>query len=389
MLETTRMKNQLPTNRFLLRDPDDYHSVLDQVNVAIFCTDTDGKIYFLNRPAAQLFATHRSPFPVSDIRDLVVPGGETDVMDQIAQLIVGDTPFEFDSRMVSQSGEEDWFRVSLSGHKDDRGNIRSLIGVMNEASEIKKVEDILKQKEEQLEQLKVEKREFIGIASHELKTPVTSIKAYAEIIKERLSETGDHLNGQFIIGLNRQIDRLTELIRYLIDSSHISEGVISLTLEKVDLKQLLIEKVDEFKRMSTHSFDLLLEEVPMVIADRDRITQVIVNLIGNAIKYSPSQTRVTIKSRARIRGVEISIKDEGWGIDPAHHEKIFERFYRVRNEEKDNGPGMGLGLYISSQILRKHGGSIRVRSATGQGSEFKFFIPYHYNINQNEKNIGD
>lgn len=186
-----------------------------------------------------------------------------------------------------------------------------------------------------------------------------------------------------------QIDRLIELIRYLIDSSHISEGVISLTLEKVDLKELLIEKVEEFKRTGSHFFDLILEDVPMVIADRDRIAQVIVHLIGNAVKYSPPQTRVTIKSRARIGGVEITIKDRGMGIDPAYHEKIFERFYRVKNEDKDNGSGMGLGLYTSSQILRKHGGSIHVRSIIGQGSEFIFFVPYHYNVNQNEKNNGD
>lgn len=236
-------------------------------------------------------------------------------------------------------------------------------------------EQALHEREQQLQLLVKQRDEFIGAASHELKTPVTSIKAYAQIVQMELEEAGCTAKSDLMVRLNTQVNRLATLINHMLDTTKISEGKLQLRIEPLDINELLRERVEEIQHTSMHRFDLQLAPLPTVMADRERIGQVITNLLSNAIKYSPSETTVTVSSSATADGVRVSVRDEGYGIPEADRLKVFDRFFRVTTNNMDRYPGMGLGLYISAQIVHRHGGSIDVQSRVGEGSVFSITLP--------------
>jgi two-component system CheB/CheR fusion protein len=227
--------------------------------------------------------------------------------------------------------------------------------------------------------LEKQKEDFIGIASHELKTPVTSIKAYAELVQEQLTETGDTLNGDLMNRLSGQIEKLSDLISDLLDTTKISEGQLRLTLRPTDVSALLAEKLDDMKRIADQTFLLNMDTLHPVVADSDRIGQVVTNLLANAVKYSPRNSTITVTAHNEAEGIRVSVRDEGYGISEPDQRKIFDQFYRVTTNNMDTFPGTGLGLYVSRQIIERHGGKITVDSHLGEGSVFSFTIPYNNN----------
>jgi PAS domain S-box-containing protein len=222
-----------------------------------------------------------------------------------------------------------------------------------------------------------QKDEFIGIASHELKTPATTIKAYAEFLKEVTEEQGNQEIMELVDKLNAQVDRLTRLIHLLLDTTRIAEGQLKLNREKFDLNRLITRQAEELQHMTDkHRLVVNVHKPAIVIADRERITQVIINLVSNAIKYSPKGGDITIASTLTKEGVQVSVRDKGVGISANMKDKIFDRFYRVPNAQIATFPGMGLGLYITAAIMKQHGGKIWVESEKGKGSTFYFLLPF-------------
>ncbi|MBO9571352.1 MAG: PAS domain-containing protein [Chitinophagaceae bacterium] len=249
-----------------------------------------------------------------------------------------------------------------------------IISRHTELLEREQAETALRKSEQQLKNLLKIREDFIGIASHELKTPVTSMKVYAEIVRERLEQGGDEENRGLLVRLNAQIDRLTALINDLLDTTKISEGTLQLTLQQVNMNELLQETLEEIKRTTSHTFELKMEKLNPVMADRERIRQVVSNLLSNAIKYSPKETTIIVSAKNIDKGIRVSIIDKGPGISEEDQHKIFDRFYRVTANDMDTFPGMGLGLYISSQIIQRHNGTIEVESQKGKGSVFSFTL---------------
>ncbi|MBE7170114.1 MAG: PAS domain S-box protein [Williamsia sp.] len=244
----------------------------------------------------------------------------------------------------------------------ENGNATRMIGVMYDITERKKLEQ--------------QKEDFISIASHELKTPVTSIKAYAEVLHEMFEESNDASSAALMEKMDTQVDRLIDLIRALLDTSKLSEGELSLNFEKFDLHNLIEERGQDLQRLSlSHNLVLPNAKETFVTADRERIGQVLTNLISNAIKYSPKGGDVIIGLKMITGAVQVSVKDNGMGIPKELHEKVFERFFRVKTEQMKNYPGMGLGLYITAYIVQKHGGKIWLESKEGEGTTFYFTLP--------------
>ncbi|MBV9963030.1 MAG: PAS domain S-box protein [Parafilimonas sp.] len=236
---------------------------------------------------------------------------------------------------------------------------------------VKVARDITEQK-----LLEQQKDEFIAIASHELKTPVTSIKAYAEFLGYALQEANDEQSISLAERLNAQVDRLTELINSLFDTTKISEGQLQLSLEQFDMHSLMEEQIGYLQRTTqSHKIIFLSPGKTNIVADKERITQVLVNLISNAIKYSPNGGDIIINLERNEDGIQVSIKDKGLGIPADVKEKIFERFYRVQTSQISTYPGMGLGLYITATIVQRHAGKIWVESTPGKGSAFYFSLP--------------
>ena len=232
--------------------------------------------------------------------------------------------------------------------------------------------DITKRKKQEQQ-----RDDFISIASHELRTPVTSIKAYAEIIEDMLAEAGDTTHASLMQKLNSQVNRLTALIHALLDTTQVSQGHLVLHLESFSLDELIDERMEVFQRtwpghcMVAHHYG---SHHP-ITADRERINQVLTNLVSNAVKYSSAGSEVAIASRQVHNGVQVSVHDQGVGIPEEAMEKVFERFFRAGNQSNTASAGMGLGLYITAGIIHRHGGSIWAESKPGKGAAFHFILP--------------
>lgn len=231
--------------------------------------------------------------------------------------------------------------------------------------------DITERKE-----LEERKDEFISIASHELKTPVATIKAFAQVLGKRLVKVGGREDAHFVTHINEQTDKLTGLIDDLLDVSRIEAGKLNLNVGEFKLSRLVDEVVANFKHTDADR-EITREGnfTGLVKGDAVRIEQVLVNLISNAIKYSPSEKQIIVNVGKQRGKALVSVRDFGSGISMEDQARIFERFYRTSLAQKNHRPGFGLGLYISSEIIRQHGGRIWVESRPGKGSTFFFSLP--------------
>lgn len=226
-----------------------------------------------------------------------------------------------------------------------------------------------------------QKDEFLSTASHELKTPVTSLKMYAEILEERFEKAGDNENAGLMHKMNAQVDRLTRLIRDLLDSSKINEGRLIFYPQTFELNELIRERLEELQlTTSKHQLKFTTDQENISVeADRERIGQVLVNLLSNAIKYSPEGCDIRIEAKALPDCVSVRVEDKGIGIPAESIGRVFERFFRADTASVMHSyPGMGLGLYICAAIIEQHGGLISVESREGEGSVFQFSLPYHF-----------
>lgn len=221
-----------------------------------------------------------------------------------------------------------------------------------------------------------QKDEFIGIASHELKTPVTTIKAYIELLQDTMDESASRESNSILHKLGAQVDRLTGLIQTLLDTTRIAEGRLMLQSESFNMNELVKQQAEEFAQLTVrHNIIVQPGQIPQVWADRERITQVLTNLISNAIKYSPSGGDIIITTEVENDSVKTGVRDAGIGMSPDTNSKVFERFYRAGNAQVQTFPGMGLGLYIAAEIVKRHNGTIWVESELNKGSVFYFTIP--------------
>ena len=217
---------------------------------------------------------------------------------------------------------------------------------------------------------------FISMASHELKTPVTSLKGFTNILQRRFNKQGDEQALVYLEKIDRQVNKLTKLINDLLDVSKIQKGKLTYQEERVDLVALIHEIIENVQG-TTQTHTLHFEETKdvQVVCDKDRLGQVLINLLTNAMKYSPQAENVVVRVSQDSENAIVSVQDFGIGIPQAHQERIFEQFYQVTDPEEKTYPGLGIGLYISSEIVKRHGGRLWVESCKGEGSTFYFTLP--------------
>lgn len=224
--------------------------------------------------------------------------------------------------------------------------------------------------------LQQQKDDFIGIASHELKTPVTSIKAYAQVLERMLRKKGELEAAQMIGKMDAQINRLTSLIADLLDVTKINSGKLQFNDRAFDFNDLVNEQLEELQRTTEqHQLIAAMQPTGIVFGDKERVGQVITNLITNAIKYSPNAEKIIIHTKLNDDEVVLCVEDFGIGISEHKLNKVFEQFYRVSGDIQHTFPGLGLGLYISAEIIKREHGRIWVNSEEGIGSTFCFALP--------------
>ncbi|WP_162903160.1 ATP-binding protein [Taibaiella koreensis] len=257
-------------------------------------------------------------------------------------------------------------------HEPD-GSISGVIVLAHEITDLVNARSRAQKSAAEMRELVRQKDEFLSIASHELKTPLTSMKVIIQIL-ERSEFLDDTLKG-FVGKAARQMDRLVLLVSDLLDVSSIQAGKIKFYPEQFSLGDMLDDIIEQHHRaQNSHKILLQGDTSINMIADRSRLEQVLNNLISNAIKYSPDADTVYLRAETRQNNLHISIKDEGIGIPADKLPMVFERFFRV-DESGKNFSGLGLGLYISKEIIKRHRGEIGVENNKDKGSRFWFTLP--------------
>jgi len=274
----------------------------------------------------------------------------------------GGGKYDAEFRTVSKDGKDiRWIRSKGQAYFTERKKPYRFSGT---------VMDITVQK-----QLQQQKDNFLGIASHELKTPVTSIKAYAQVLESIFRNRGDVKEAGMLSKLNAQVNRLTSLIADLLDVTKIQSGRLEFDETFFDFGGLVREVIEDMRPTAPkHQIEEEIAVIEQVYGDRERIRQVIINLITNAVKYSPHSNRIIVKAYMHKKNVILSVRDFGVGIASDKQGKVFEQFYRVSGDKQHTFPGLGLGLYISSEIVKRMEGRIWVESEEGKGSTFCFSL---------------
>ncbi|GHO51216.1 hypothetical protein KSX_93790 [Ktedonospora formicarum] len=225
-------------------------------------------------------------------------------------------------------------------------------------------------------ELEQRKDDFISIASHELKTPLTAVKMQTQLVRKRFEKHAQREAATALSRVERSIKQLERLIAELLDVSKIQAGGLEYVRERVDLDELLREVTATIHHLHpSHTTQVRGSVQTSLIGDRDRLGQVFTNLLSNAIKYSPDVRTVEMDLSASDDAVTIRVHDHGLGIPRELRDKIFERFYRVTDSKQKAIPGLGMGLYIVAEIVNHHGGTITVDSAVGKGSTFTVTLP--------------
>jgi PAS domain S-box-containing protein len=246
---------------------------------------------------------------------------------------------------------------------DARGRLSSIIANVHDLTRLRMADEM--------------KSTFVSAVSHELKTPVALIKGYASTLRRRDAAWDEQTVRESLQVIEEESDRLTELIDNLLDVSRAQAGNFRIDRVELDLDELVHRVVTRFQAQ-TKSHTLVADvpsDLPLVFADEARITQVLNNLVSNAMKYSPAGGHVRVTSSIDDDSVIIAVSDEGPGIAPEDQERLFQRFQRLEGAVRKSIPGTGLGLYLCKSIVEAHGGRIWVESDGRKGSTFRFSLP--------------
>jgi len=255
-----------------------------------------------------------------------------------------------------------WIKVQGVVIYDEKKKPISMLGTIIDITETRRDE--------------IRKNDFIAMASHELKTPLTSLKAYIQLLSRKLGPSNDTFAANALLKANQQVNRMTDLIHGFLDLSKLEPGKLKLKMQPFDMSALAGDVIADAQLASPYRSIFLKAEGSIIVnADREKIRQVIGNFLSNAIKYSDKEGMVTVTCETQPGDVRVAVKDEGIGIRYKDQEKLFQRFYRVESDKMKNISGFGIGLYLSSEIIQRHRGTIGLESEENVGSTFYFTLP--------------
>jgi PAS domain S-box-containing protein len=339
----------------------------------IMTTDLDDRILTWNRGAEVLFGYAKDEVVGQPLSMLLPPERFHELEEMRAKVAISGALRDIEVRSKRKDGEMIYLSLSVSAIRDVEEKIVGFLRVAKDVTEKKRYERRLKE----LDQMK---SDFVSNVSHELRTPLTSIKGSVDNMLDGLTGTLNEKQMRYLTRIKANTDRLSRLINDLLDLSRIEAGRTELRPATLSLTALAEEVAEQLRPLATEK--LIRLELPppdlqvTVWADRDKVTQVLMNLMGNAVKFTPPEGKVTVALEKEGGDcVQISVADTGPGILPEERHKIFSRFYQVANINKEKPRGSGLGLAISKALVEMHGGKIWVESETGQGSTFYFTLP--------------
>jgi len=334
-------------------------AIVDSSDDAIASKTLEGIVTSWNQSAERIFGYAAKEMIGQSILKIIPPDRRHEEVEILSRLRRGERMEHFETIRMRKNGELLDVSLTISPIRDSRGNIIGLSKIAR---------DITEKKQEE-----VRKNDFIAMVSHELKTPLTSVRSYIQIL---LARTGGNEESFKINALKRadiQTKKMTAMIQDFLSLAKLEEGKISINKTWFDLRDLITEVAGDAQYFtSVHHIKTEIKHEGMIEADRDKIGQVLTNLVSNAIKYSPKGGEIIVGFKRQGDEIEVYVSDKGIGIKPADQKNLFKRFYRVKSEEIKTVSGFGIGLYLVAEILRYHNSEINVESKEGVGSTFYF-----------------
>ncbi|MBI2031619.1 MAG: PAS domain S-box protein [Candidatus Levybacteria bacterium] len=356
---------RLKAEKNVKRSQKQLQDIINGSSAHIFVKDLEGKYLMINHQRAKFLhlkikdiigRKDNNLFPKEIAKKLIE--NDQKVLKEQKELI-------FEEQLINQKIRNPIIHTFLSVKfplHDLNNKFYAICGIATNITERKEIEKM--------------KEDFLGIVSHELKTPVTSLKIYTQALAKQFEGSEHRTIIRFFEKMDLQIDRLTRIIRELLDLSRIDVGKLEIKKQKFNIEGMASDIIENFQA-TTRKHKLILKSNgnSEIFADEDRIRQVLINLINNAIKYSPDGGKIITTIRPINEKINVSVKDDGIGINKEDQRKIFDRFYQVSDSIGANYTGLGMGLYISNEIIKQHGDKINVRSEKGKGATFSFKLP--------------
>jgi PAS domain S-box-containing protein len=336
------------------------NAVIQGTNDVVFVKNLEGQYILANPAAAHVFRHSVDDILGKTDADLFPPD-EVSHRQLIDQLVVTTGAERTVEEQITIDGQQRTYLTTKGGYRDQEKHIIGIIGVAHDITERK---DLERQKDE-----------FLGIASHELKTPVTSIKAFTQILQRKLADQKDLELLRYLDKMDLQLNKLTGLINSLLDVTKIQSGKLIIQEEVFSLSDLVHEIADDLQPTTDRHRIVVRDKLrSQVRGDRDRLGQVLTNLLANAIKYSPQADKIEVVTAQDDQWVHVDIRDYGIGIAESEQQHIFDRFYQSPHRTTTIS-GLGLGLYISTEIVQRHHGKLTLKSNAGKGSTFRLSLP--------------
>ena len=337
-------------------EKDRLDAILASVADGIVAVDRDGAVVLWNSASEQITG---------------IPAGDAlgRIPDEILQRSLSGDEGATGERLVgiSRGGEEVWLSVTEAVMQDPAGSVSGRVYAFRDVSTERAVEQL--------------KSDFVASVSHELRAPLTSIFGFAETLLAREGLFGENERRTFLQYIASEAERLTNIVEQLLNVARLEAGDLEVDIQTIAVGDVVAEAVAQAERLhdsTLYRFEVELPAEPLlVLADADKLQQVLANLIDNSVKFSPDGGLIRVHARPRAGRVEIAVVDEGIGIPQGEQELIFRKFYRALEpgSEGRGGPGAGLGLFIARGLVRAMGGKIWVSSVESEGSRFVFELP--------------
>jgi PAS domain S-box-containing protein len=359
-------------------------AIVESSDDAITATDQNGILTSWNQGAERLFG-YKAEEMIGQTSSILIPEGENpDQLARIASVVeLGEGRFEATRRRKDGTLVE--ISATVSAVRNAAGEVVSIAGIAQDITDRKRVEQ---EREEFTRQLEVRnerlleldrlKDEFVALVSHELRTPLTSIRGYLELVLDGEAGPVTDDQRQFLGVVERNANRLLDLVGDLLFLAQIEAGKLSLEFGAVDLGAVAAESVETARPLAEEkgiTLTLATSPVPLLTGDRARLSQLLDNLVSNAVKFTPEGGRVDVRASSSRGKAILEVRDTGIGIAAEEQEHVFERFFRTTRATEQAIQGTGLGLAISKAIVRAHGGAITLASNDGEGATFKVTIP--------------
>lgn len=339
-------------------------SAIEQAKLGTYTIDGSTREMLASSRLKEIFG-YRSDEEMSyqSVIDQISADFKAEVLQSISTVIKDDLIFDMEFTIIKHNdGMLRWVKCTGKHYKtetDPRGHYSGTIL------------DITEEKEDD-----IRKDDFIGMVSHELKTPLTSLKGFVQLLQLKAQKIDDLLTRSILDKAEKQITKMTRMINGFLNVSRLESGKIHIEKELFDMK-VLIQELEDDTILNADGHTVVFDpvETAWVNADKDKIGQVINNFISNAIKYSPMGTEVRVSCISDQHNSVVSVYDQGMGIEESDIPHLFERYYRVEKHDTKSIAGFGIGLYLCAEIIKRHNGKIWVESELKKGSVFNFSLP--------------